>query len=81
VNDHIINIGLKTPSGYLMMVGVCAPEEGRKEESIDFYESLQSHLNSINISDYLAMRGDFSARVGQQPIETILGTHGKNILS
>jgi hypothetical protein len=30
VSDHIINIILKTPKGYLTMVGVYTPEEGRK---------------------------------------------------
>jgi hypothetical protein len=60
-----------------MTVGVYAPEE----ENIEFYELLHSHLNSINKSDYLAVCGDFNTRVGQQPIERILGMNGENVLN
>jgi hypothetical protein len=38
-------------------------------------------LNSINKSDCLAVCGDFNARVGQQPIERILGMKGENVLN
>jgi hypothetical protein len=81
MSDRIFNIKLKTPRGYLTMVHVYAPEEGRQEENIEFYELLQSHLNSINKSDYLAVCADFNARISQQPIDRILGMNGENVLN
>ena len=52
---------------------------GRKrEESFEFYDLLQTHLNSVNKTDYLVLCGDFNAKIGKQLIGKILGTNGEN---
>lgn len=81
INDRIINVRIKVHRGYLTIVGIYAPEEGRKDESIEFYEHLQKHINSVRKTDYIAICGDFNARVGKTPIERILGTNGETILN
>ena len=81
VNDRIINIRIRTTRGHLTIVGVYAPNEGKKEESLEFYELLQTHLNSINKTDYISIGGDFNARVGQQIMGKLIGNNGEVTLN
>ena len=32
----------------MTIIGIYAPEEGKEEESIEFYDLLETHLNSVN---------------------------------
>ena len=61
--------------------GVYFPENGRKEETETFYEELQRKLNSCNKNDYLIIAGDQNARVGSQPIPSVVGTFGESCLN
>jgi hypothetical protein len=47
--------------GYLTVVGTYSPEEGKKQERIEFYKILQRHMDTINKNDYLVVGGDFNA--------------------
>jgi hypothetical protein len=60
--------------------GVYAPGEGKKDESIEFYEILKARLNSKKF-DISALCGNFNARVSKQQIERILHTNGENFLN
>jgi exonuclease III len=55
INDRIITVKLKVPSGYLTVIGIYAPEEGRNKDSDEFYETLQKEINSTNTNDYLSI--------------------------
>jgi hypothetical protein len=57
------------------MVGVYETEEGREGKNTDLYKSLQSHLNSVKTSDYIAAYSGFG--VGQQRSDRILGMEYK----
>lgn len=77
VNERIITIRLKNQRGYMSIIGVYAPEEGRNEDSDEFYDILQKTVNGINKNDYLIIAGDLNARVGKTPVENIIGTEGE----
>jgi hypothetical protein len=56
-----------------------ATVEGWKEKSMDFYELIQFHINSVNRSDHLTICGDFNAWAEKQWIQTILGNMEKSL--
>lgn len=45
--------------------------EGRDDESILFYQSIQGALDKINKNDYIILTGDFNTRVGNNPIKDV----------
>lgn len=51
VSERIMNVRLKTARGHLTVVCIYAPEKGRKEESAQFYECLQTHMHPLNKTD------------------------------
>ena len=51
VNSRIIVLRISVDRGYLTIIGVYAPEEGRTEESEKFYLELQKVISSINKND------------------------------
>jgi hypothetical protein len=63
--------------GYLTLLAVYAPEEGKTEQTEEFYETLQDLIDKINKNDYITIDGDYNARVGKFPIEGIMVTHGE----
>ncbi|PSN49897.1 hypothetical protein C0J52_14949 [Blattella germanica] len=73
--------GNKNNKRKLNCCGIYAPEEGKKEESLEFYETLQLHLNAINKTDYISIAGDFNARVGQQIMGRLVGNNGEPTLN
>lgn len=77
ISDRIINVRIQIPRGYLTIIGLYAPEEGKKEESKSFYKELQKHLNTINKNDYIIIGGDLNARVGNDSIDDVLGNNGE----
>lgn len=81
VNERIINIIIKVDRGYLTILEIYAPEEGRKGNTEEFYKELQKHLLTVNNNDYMIIAGDFNARVGNKPVKGVMGTNGEAILS
>lgn len=77
INERIIMMKLKHDRGYLIAIGVYAPEEGKKDETEEFYEILQNLLDKYNSKYEVLLVGDFNARVGNQNIPNIVGTHGE----
>lgn len=53
------------------------PEEGRTDESRIFYEQLQVILNKYNSTDQVLVMGDLNARIGNIPINKVVGTFGE----
>jgi exonuclease III len=74
INDRIITVRHKVPRGYLTVIGIYASEEGRDEDSDEFYETLQKEMNSTNKNDYLILGRDLYARIGNNPIPDLIGT-------
>lgn len=81
INERILQIRLKVERGNLTVIAVYAPEENRKEESEKFYNSLQETLEKINKNDYMIIGGDLNARIGNRPIEGVVGTNGESTLN
>ncbi|XP_022204516.1 craniofacial development protein 2-like [Nilaparvata lugens] len=77
VSERIIRVRFKMDRGYLTLFGTYAPEEGKKEATIEFYEELQKQLTACNKADYVIVAGDLNARVGNQPIPQVVGTFGE----
>lgn len=81
INERLLSIRIKIARGYLTVISVYAPEEGRKEESIQFYKDLQKHLDTVNKNDQLILGGDLNARIGQSPVKDIIGNNGEQTLN
>lgn len=81
INERILTIRIKIKRGYLTVIGVYAPEEGRHEDSEEFYEELQKLLDKINKNDYYIIAGDLNARIGKIPITNIVGTEGEEVIN
>ena len=43
--------------------------------------NLQDQIDKINKNDYIIVAGDYNARVGKIPIDGILGTNVKSLLT
>jgi len=80
VNERIPQLSYKLQRGYLTLLAVCAPEEGKTEQTEEFYETLQDQIDKINKNDYIIVTGDYKARVGKIPIYGILGTNGESTI-
>jgi len=77
INERILQLRYKLQRGYLTLLAVCAPEEGKTEQREEFYETLQHQIDKINKNDYVIVAGDYNARVGKIPIDGNLGTNGE----
>ena len=53
---------------HITIIGVYAPEEGRKEEVRRFYKQLRKEVYKYSKSDSLMISGDLNATVGNVPI-------------
>jgi hypothetical protein len=76
VNERILQLRYKLQRGYLTLLAVYAPKEGKTEQTEEFYKTLQDQIDKINKNDYIIVAGDYNARVGKIPIDGILGTNG-----
>jgi len=77
VNERILQLRYKLQRGYLTLLDVYAPEEGKTEQTEEFYEALQDQIDKIRKNDYIVVAGDYNGRVGNIPIDGILGTNGE----
>ena len=65
-------IDLKTTRGQLEIVGVYAPEQGKREETERFYKQLQKTYDKIKKIQYIVVAGDLNARICNKPINNII---------
>lgn len=79
INERIITIKLKHDRGYLVVIGAYAPEEGKKEETDEFYKTLQIILDKYNSRYEVLLMGDMNARVGNIGIPNVMGTCGEGV--
>jgi len=77
VNERILQLRYKLQRAYLTLLAVYAPEEGKTEQTEEFYETLQDQIDKISKNDYIVIAGDYNARVGNIRIDRILGTNGE----
>ena len=59
------------------MVALYNPEDGRKEDSEEFYEVLQKVVNNVKRNDYIIIAGDFNEFVGNYCIGRLMANHGE----
>jgi len=48
VNKRILQLRYKLQRGYSTLLAVYAPEEGKTEQTEEFYETLQDQIDTIN---------------------------------
>jgi exonuclease III len=53
ISERTVTTKLKIHRGHLMIVGVYAPEEGRREQKSRFYEDLQQVISKYRKTNYL----------------------------
>jgi hypothetical protein len=75
VNERIHQLRYKLQRGYLTLLAVYAPEEGKTEQTEEFYGTLQDQIDKISKNDYIVFAGDYNARVGNIPIDGIYRTN------
>jgi hypothetical protein len=80
INERNVIIRLWIDKIYVSVVGTYAPEEGWAKDTQEFYETLQGILKNTNKNDFLCVAGNMNARVGNKPINFVLGTNGENII-
>ena len=61
------------------VLGIYAPEEGKKTETSVFYQTLQSVTDKLNKNEYLIIAGNFNARIGKTTITDIIGLHSEDV--
>jgi len=81
INERIVTTRLKFDRGHLTVIGVYAPEEGKKEETENLYKLLQKILSKLNKTDHIVIAGDLNARIGRMPIPHVVGTNGEQHLN
>jgi len=57
-NERIFQLRYKLQRGYLTLLAVYAPEEGKTEQTEEFYTTLQDQIDKINKKDYVIFAGD-----------------------
>jgi len=77
VNERILQLRYKLQRGYLTLLAVYAPKEGKTEQTEEFYETLQDQIDKTSKNDYIVVAGDYNARVGNIPIDRVLDTDGE----
>ena len=75
VSERILQLRYKLQRGYLTLLSVYAPEEGKTEHTEEFYETLQDQIDKIGKNYYIVFVDDYNTRVGNIPIDGILGTN------
>jgi len=63
VNERILQLRYKLQRGYVTSLAVYAPEEGKTEQTEEFFETLQDQIDKISKNDYIVVAGDYNARV------------------
>jgi hypothetical protein len=75
--DRIIEVTLSINRGYVTVIGLYAPEEGREELSNTLYDELQNVINKINENDYTLLIGDINKHIRNKKNMNIVGTIGE----
>jgi hypothetical protein len=47
INERIFQLRYELHTGYLTLLAVYAPEEGKTEQTEEFYETLQNQIDKI----------------------------------
>jgi exonuclease III len=76
-NERIIEVRLKICRGYLTIICIYAPVEGKEEENDQFYKLLQKIIDKVNESDMVILMGDFNARIVNNKSTGNIGTFGE----
>ena len=63
VSERILTVCYRTVRRYTTLVALYSPEDGRKEDSEEFYEILQKVVININRNDYIIVARYFNACV------------------
>jgi len=80
-SERLVSLSFKIDRGYLSIIAVHGPEEGRKELAEKFYNYLQRAGDRCNKNDYITIAEDFSARVSDQSIPSIIEINGEKTIN
>ena len=58
INERFLQLRYKLQRRYLTLIAAYAPEEGKLEQTEEFYGTLQDKIDKINKNDYIIVAGD-----------------------
>ena len=64
----------------LIVLGAYGPEEGKKEETGDFYNKIQKLIDKTRNHEIL-LTGDMNTRIRKVPISNIVGIFGEDTMN
>ena len=77
VNERILQLRYKLQRGYLTLLALYTPEEGKTEQTEEFYETLHDQIDKTSKNDYIVVAGVYNVRGWNIPIDGILITNGE----
>lgn len=78
INERIVTPRSKIDRGHLNIIGVYVPENGRKDDTAQFYDDLQQTLDIWKRTEHVLICGDLNSSVGNLPIPGEIGNFGEN---
>ena len=81
LNERIMTCRFKIERGYMTVICLYSPEEGRREEVNWFYKDLQEIYDKCNKNDYIIIGGDLNARIGNRKMRNLIGIYGEQTLN
>ena len=80
VCSRIVTIRIKVRTANMSIIQIYAPTLDKDDEVHDkFYEQLHVTIEIIKRSDYLIVKGDFNAILGNEKVPGVTGAHGTGI--
>ena len=80
LSSRIVTIRIKATPANMSIIPIYAPTLDKYDEVHDeYYEQLQVTIDSIKITDYLIIMGDFNAILGNEKVPCATGAHGTGI--
>jgi len=62
VNERILQLRYKLQRGYLTLLALYTPEEGKTEQTEEFYETLHDQIDKTSKNDYIVVAGVYNVR-------------------
>ena len=80
VSSRIVTIRIKARPSNMSIIQIYAPTLDKHDDVHDeFYEQLQATIESIKISDYFIVMGEFNAILGNEKVPYVTGAHETGI--
>ena len=80
VSSRIVTVRIKARPANMSIIQIYAPTLDKGDEDhYELYEQIQVTIESIKITEYLIVMGDFNAILGNEKVPCVIGAHGTGI--